>query len=64
MEMYITDTIRDINEEEWNTLIDTDYIEQSHAWYRAVEDSHMRTMYYIFVREGARWTTVRKPARE
>jgi predicted N-acyltransferase len=56
MEMYITDTIRDINEEEWNALIDTDYIEQSHAWYRAVEDSRMRKMYYIFVRKGTRTT--------
>ena len=54
--MYITNTIQDINEEEWNTLIDTDYIEQSHAWYRAVEDSRMRKMYYIFVKNGSHTT--------
>ncbi|MBU7016611.1 MAG: GNAT family N-acetyltransferase [Theionarchaea archaeon] len=54
MEVHITNTIQDIDEKEWNALINTDHIEQSHAWYRAVEDSRMRKMYYIFVQRGAR----------
>ena len=52
MEMEITDTIRAVTEKEWSNLIGTDFIERSHAWYRTVEDSRMRRMYYILVREN------------
>ena len=52
MEMEITDTIRAVTEKEWITLVGTDFIERSHAWYRTVEDSRMRRMYYILVREN------------
>ncbi|MBU7027361.1 MAG: GNAT family N-acetyltransferase [Theionarchaea archaeon] len=52
MEMEIADTIRDINEKEWDTLVGTDYLERSHAWYRTVEDSGTRTMYYVFLKEN------------
>jgi predicted N-acyltransferase len=52
MEMEITDTIRAVTEKEWTTLVGTDFIERSYAWYRTVEDSRMRRMYYIIVREN------------
>jgi predicted N-acyltransferase len=51
MEIHITDTIQDIDENKWNTLADTSFIDQTYAWYRTVEDSHMRKMRYVFVRE-------------
>jgi len=56
MNLYTADTIRDINEKEWNTLVGTDYLERSHAWYRTVEDSGMRKVRYVFVRENKRLT--------
>ncbi|MBU7015902.1 MAG: GNAT family N-acetyltransferase [Theionarchaea archaeon] len=52
MEMEITDTIRDVTEKEWTALVGSDFLERSHAWYRTVEDSCMRRMCYIFVREN------------
>jgi len=51
MKREITDTIRDIDEREWSTLVGNDHIERSHAWYRTVEDSGMRKMHYVVVKE-------------
>ena len=50
MELIITDTIRDIDETEWESLVG-DSIEQSHGWFRAIEDAHMRDMQYVFVKD-------------
>ena len=52
MEIHTTDTIRAIDEEEWNTLVGNDSVERSHGWYRTVEDSRMRHMQYVFIKEG------------
>lgn len=54
MDIEITDTIEDMNEEEWNTFVGPQYIERTHAWYRTVEDSSARRMHYIFLRENGR----------
>ena len=51
MDLDITHTIRDIDEKEWNALVGTRHIERSHAWFRTVEDSGMRKMQYVLVRE-------------
>ena len=51
MDVHVTDTIRDIDEKEWNALAGHDYPECSHAWYRAVEDSGVEKMHYIFLKE-------------
>ena len=56
MEIHITDTIQDIDEKEWNTLANTDFIDQTYGWYKTVEDSRIRNMHYIFVREGTTLT--------
>ena len=56
MELYTADTIRDISEKEWDALVGTDYLERSHAWYRTVEDSSMRKMRYVFLKETERLT--------
>ncbi len=56
MEIDITDTIRTIKEEEWNALAGAEYVDRSHAWYRTVEDSGMRTMYYVVIKEGGKVT--------
>ncbi len=51
MEMTIKNTIRDADEAEWEALVGDIFIEQSHGWLRTVEDSHMRDMRYVFVRD-------------
>jgi len=56
MEMEITDTIQDINEKEWDTLVGANWIERSHKWYRTIEDSGMRKMHYVFLRENGTLT--------
>ena len=56
MELEITDTIRTIDEREWEILGGTSSAEQSHGWYRTVEDSGIYTMHYVFLREGGRLT--------
>lgn len=50
MEMEITDTIQDINETEWEALAGTDYIEKSYRWFKTIEESGMRDMRYVFIR--------------
>lgn len=52
MEMEITNTIQDIGEIEWNNLVGTDKIEQSYNWYKTVEESGMKKMHYITLKEG------------
>ncbi len=49
MDIEISDTIKDMDEREWESLAGTD-IERSHGWYRTIEDSGVR-MHYVFVRE-------------
>lgn len=51
MEVEITHTIRDVNKTEWESVTGTTYIERSHAWLKTVEDSGMRDMHYILLRE-------------
>ena len=51
VDVYVADTIREINESDWNTLVG-DTIECSHAWFRVVEDSSTRKMHYVLVREN------------
>lgn len=55
-EVTIHRTIRDFTEKEWNTVADSTLPERCHAWYRAVEDSHMRDMYYVALRENSALT--------
>ncbi|MGD2248405.1 MAG: GNAT family N-acetyltransferase [Candidatus Methanofastidiosia archaeon] len=52
METEVTDTVHDIDEIEWEHLVGTTYLERSHAWLKTVEESGMRTMSYVLVREG------------
>ena len=52
MEVEITHTIRDINNQEWESVTGTAHIECSYAWLKTVEDSGMRDMHYIFLREN------------
>lgn len=52
MEIEITDTVRDIDEKEWEILAGTCSAEQSYAWYRTVEDSDMVKMHYVFLKEN------------
>ena len=52
MEMEITDTIQNIHEREWNALAGTDRIERSRGWYRTIEDSGVRKMNYVFLKES------------
>jgi predicted N-acyltransferase len=49
--MTITNTIRDVDETEWKALVGDDIIEQSHGWFKTIEDSHMRDMQYVFVKD-------------
>lgn len=51
MEYEITDTIRDADEAEWNSLAGTNHVEGSHGWYRTVEDSGMRKLQYVLVKD-------------
>ena len=41
METEIMNTIKDIDEGEWNTLAGTDFVEKSYRWYKTVEESGM-----------------------
>jgi predicted N-acyltransferase len=52
VETEVTDTVHDIDKIEWENLVGTTYLERSHAWLKTVEESGMRDMYYILIREG------------
>lgn len=51
MEVIVTDTIKDVPEKEWNELTGTVIPERTYAWYRTIEDSHLRDMHYVLVKE-------------
>jgi predicted N-acyltransferase len=51
MEYEIIDTIRDIDEQEWNFLAGDTRVEGSHGWYRTMEDSGMKKLQYVIVRD-------------
>jgi predicted N-acyltransferase len=52
MDIQMSTTIQDIDQEEWTSLVGTESIEQSYAWFRVIEDAHIRNMNYLFLREG------------
>jgi predicted N-acyltransferase len=56
MEIEIKNTIKDIEEREWNTLAGTDFMESSYRWYKTVEESGMVELYYVFLKENSRLT--------
>jgi len=56
MEREITDTITSVDEKEWEMFSGHDYVEKSYAWYRTVEESGMRKVHYVFVRENGTLT--------
>ncbi|MBU7014116.1 MAG: GNAT family N-acetyltransferase [Theionarchaea archaeon] len=51
MDIVQSDTITDIERGEWERLVGTEHAGKSFGWYRAVEDSGMRDMHYIFLKE-------------
>ncbi len=51
MEVTLSTSIRDVTPEEWEALSGADYVERLHGWLRTSEDSEMRMMHYVFVRE-------------
>ncbi|MBU6997152.1 MAG: GNAT family N-acetyltransferase [Theionarchaea archaeon] len=57
-EVSIHTTVRDFTEEEWNRVADSMFPECCHGWYRAVEDSCMRDMYYVALRQKNALTAV------
>ncbi|MGD2248396.1 MAG: GNAT family N-acetyltransferase [Candidatus Methanofastidiosia archaeon] len=50
--MEITDTICDVDKNEWENLTGSTYMERSYLWFKTVEESGMRDMSYVLVREG------------
>lgn len=51
MDIKITDTITAVDEEEWTSLAGHHKIEQSYSWFKTAEDSGIRKIHYVFVRE-------------
>ena len=51
MEIYTSETIREVHEKEWNTLTGPDAIEHSYKWLRTVEEAGQRDLVYVFVRD-------------
>jgi predicted N-acyltransferase len=47
----VVKTIQDIQKAEWESLVDTDLTGISHAWFKTVEESGMRDMSYVLVKE-------------
>ncbi|MBU7023526.1 MAG: GNAT family N-acetyltransferase [Theionarchaea archaeon] len=54
MDVIQSGTITDVGQEDWEHLVGTEHAGKSLGWYRAVEDSGMRKMHYIFLREKGR----------
>ncbi|MBU7014061.1 MAG: GNAT family N-acetyltransferase [Theionarchaea archaeon] len=50
-EVSVHRTVRDFTEKEWNRVAGSMFPERCHGWYRAVEDSRMRDLYYVAFRE-------------
>ncbi len=51
MDVETTNTITAVDKKEWEPLAGTD-IERSYDWHKTVEESGLKKMYYIFVREN------------
>ncbi|MGD2250641.1 MAG: GNAT family N-acetyltransferase [Candidatus Methanofastidiosia archaeon] len=45
--MEILNTISDIGKHQWNTLVHAQTPEASYEWYKAVEESKMKDLYYV-----------------
>lgn len=54
MDVKVTTTIRNIDEKEWEALVRSDNVEDSYQWYRAVEDSNIRKMRYVFIKDSGK----------
>lgn len=54
MDIVQSDTITDVEQEEWERLVGTEHAGKLTGWYRAVEDSGMRDMHYVFLKEEGR----------
>ncbi|MGD2248400.1 MAG: GNAT family N-acetyltransferase [Candidatus Methanofastidiosia archaeon] len=52
MKMEITSSIQDVNEKEWNALAKTDFPGKNYGWLKTVEESGMRDMSYVVVKES------------
>ncbi len=53
-EIETTDTIKSVDEREWEELTGADYVERAYKWYKTVEDSGITKMHYLFLRENER----------
>jgi predicted N-acyltransferase len=51
LRIHLSRTIQDIAPEKWTELTGTKNVDQSYQWFRAVEDSRIRDMYYLFLKE-------------
>ncbi len=51
MELEITDTIRAVTEREWEKLAGTNP-ERSYRWFKTIEESGMRGMHYVLLKES------------
>ncbi len=51
MDVILADTVKDVPEKDWNALTGTDIPERAQGWYKTVEDSGMRDMHYVLIRE-------------
>jgi len=51
MEIQKSTTIQDVPENQWRALVGTDNIEQSYSWFQTIEESQVRDMQYIFIKE-------------
>ncbi len=52
MEMEVTDTIKEVDEREWEDLTGTDSVERTYKWHKTVEESGIRKMHYVLIREN------------
>jgi predicted N-acyltransferase len=51
MDVETARTIRHIQEEEWNTFVGKFHPDRLHSWFRTTEDSGIRSMRYVFIKE-------------
>jgi predicted N-acyltransferase len=51
MDILSSHTIRDIKEKEWDEFTGFFHPDRLHAWFRTVEDSGIRSMQYVFIKE-------------
>jgi predicted N-acyltransferase len=50
--IHIVNTIQDIDKTEWESLVGFDQIGMSYPWFQTVEESGMRDLSYVLVKEG------------